>query len=87
MESMNTSTLADVRSVLVTTLGLEDRGAALDASTQLFGNLPELDSMAVVELVVALEDRCGITIEGEEITGDVFDTLGSLARFVDEKLR
>jgi acyl carrier protein len=86
MELTNTSTLADVKSVLVEILGLEDRADSLDASTQLFGNLPELDSLAVVELVVALETRFGITIEAEEITGDVFDTLGSLTRFVDSKL-
>jgi acyl carrier protein len=86
MELTNTSTLADVKSVLVEILGLEDRADSLDASTQLFGNLPELDSLAVVELVVALETRFGITIEAEEITGDVFDTLGSLTRFVESKL-
>jgi acyl carrier protein len=86
MESTNTSTLTDVKSVLVEILGLEDRADSLDASTQLFGNLPELDSLAVVELVVALENRFGIPIEAEEITGDVFETLGSLTRFVDSKL-
>jgi acyl carrier protein len=86
VDSTNTSTITDVKSVLVEILGLGDRADSLDASTQLFGNLPELDSMAVVELVVALETRFGITIEADEITGDVFETLGSLARFVDSKL-
>lgn len=85
MNPDSTIPLDDVKTVLVTTLGVEDRAASLGASTPLFGHLPELDSMAVVELVYALEDRFGITIEGDEITTEVFETLGSLATFVAGK--
>ena len=74
-----------VRAVVVGTLGVSDRSAALDATTPLLGHLPELDSMAVLELVLALEERFGITIEGEDVTEEVFETLGSLAEFVDGK--
>ena len=49
-------TLEDVRKILVETLGIENRAGSLTASTPLFGSLPELDSLAVVELVTALED-------------------------------
>jgi acyl carrier protein len=79
--------LDDVKAVLVATLGVEDQADEIRASTPLFGHLPELDSMAVVELVYALEDRFAITIEGEEITAEVFETLASLATFVAAKLR
>jgi acyl carrier protein len=78
--------LDDVKAVLVTTLGVEDRADTLGPATPLFGHLPELDSMAVVELVYALEGRFWITIEGEEITAEVFETLASLATFVAGKL-
>lgn len=78
--------LDDVRSVLVTTLGIEDRAHTIDASTGLFGSLPELDSMAVVELVTELQERFGIEIDDDEITGDSFETLGDLAALVDSKL-
>lgn len=87
MSADSTIPLDDVKVVLVSTLGVEDRADDLHASTALFGRLPELDSMAVVELVYALEDRFAITIEGEEITAEVFETLGSLATFVAGKLR
>ena len=66
---------------------MEDRADSLDATTPLLGSLPELDSMAVLELVLELEQRFGITIEGEDVTADVFETLGSLTEFVDSKLR
>jgi acyl carrier protein len=82
----STIPLDDVKAVLVATLGVEDRAEELEASTPLFGHLPELDSMAVVELVYALEDRFAITVDGEEITADVFDTLGSLSAFVAAKI-
>jgi acyl carrier protein len=74
-----------VKAVVIETLGVEDRADALDADTPLLGALPELDSMAVLELVLELEQRFGITIEGEDVTADVFETLGSLAAFVDSK--
>jgi acyl carrier protein len=85
MESTATATLDDVRSVVVTVLGIEGRADTIDAETPLLGALPELDSMAVAELVVALEERFGIEIGDDEITGEMFETLGSLAAFVAGK--
>lgn len=81
------SIVEDVKAVVVSTLRIEDRADSLDASTPLFGHLPELDSMSVLELVVVLEERFGIRIDDDEIAGEVFETLGSLAAFVDGKLR
>jgi acyl carrier protein len=78
--------LDDVKAVLVTTLGLEGRADQIEAPTPLFGHLPELDSMAVVEVVYALEERFAIVIDGDEISADVFDTLGSLTTFVATKI-
>jgi acyl carrier protein len=82
---LTSTTLDDVKAVVVSTLGIEERADALAASTPLLGGLPELDSMAVVELVTALEARFGFEVSDDEITGEVFETLGSLAAFVDSK--
>lgn len=87
MDLNTTIDLDAVKAVVVDTLGLEDRADALDATTPLLDSLPELDSMAVLELVLELEQRFGITIEGEDVTADVFETLASLAAFVDDQLR
>ena len=78
-------TLEDVRNILVETLGIENRAGSLTASTPLFGSLPELDSLAVVELVTALEDRFNIVVDDSEFTGDTFETVGTLAEFVERK--
>lgn len=67
-------------------LGLGERGEALQAGSALLGAIPELDSMAVVGLITALEEHFGIEIADDEISAEVFETLGSLSAFVDSKL-
>lgn len=75
-----------VKLVLRDTLQLGERVASFDAATPLFGSLPELDSMAVVSVVTALEERFGFEIEDDEITAETFETVGSLSAFVAGKL-
>lgn len=78
-------TIDDVKTILADVLNIEGGAAALQPETQLLGNLPELDSMAVVTLIGALEDHFGIVVEDDEISASTFDTLASLAAFVDGK--
>ncbi len=85
MELSSAVALEDVKAVVVETLGVEDRADTLDADTPL-STLPELDSMAVLELLVELERRFEIVVDGDDVTADVFETLGSLTTFVDSQL-
>jgi len=82
----NEQTLNDVRAVLTRSLQLGNRGGALDRSTPLLGNLPELDSMAVVHVLAALEEQFGIIVEDDDVSAETFSTFGSLADFVESKL-
>lgn len=86
MDGAAARTLEHVIKLVSRLLGIEDRAPNFTASTPLFGSLPEFDSMAVVELVAALETEFGIEIADDEITGQVFETMGGLAAFVDTKL-
>lgn len=52
----------------------------------LLGAVPEFDSMAVVALLTALEERFGFTINDDEVDGSTFATIGSLTSFVRAKL-
>jgi acyl carrier protein len=79
-------TLDEVRTVLVETLELPQRPEDLTADTALFGAIPELDSFGVVQLVAAIEQHFGITIDDDEFGADLFDTVGSLTQFVEGKL-
>jgi len=79
--------LEEVKNILADVLSLS--GAAKDeltASSGLLGSIPELDSMAVVHLITALEEQFGITVDDDEISASTFETLGSLASFVEQKL-
>ena len=55
------------------------------ADTPLLGSIPELDSMAVVQIITAIEEQLGVTVNDDEISAETFATLGSLARFIAEK--
>lgn len=78
-------TVDEVKAVVVETLAVEERADTIDASTPLLGSLPELDSFAVIELVMALQERFGIVVEDEDVSAEVFETLASLAAFVESK--
>ena len=76
----------DVKQVLGETLQLGARVDGFSEETALFGAVAEFDSMAVVTVVTALEERFGIYVEDDEIEAEVFATVGSLADFVNQKL-
>ena len=78
--------LDDVKLILADVLSLGDAGRALDAGSPLLGAIPELDSMAVVQLLTALEEHYGITIEDDDISAHTFATVGSLADFISDKI-
>lgn len=84
--TLKSSSFEQVRSVLRDTLQLGARGDKLTRSTALLGSLPELDSMAVITVIGALEERFGISVDDDDISAETFATLGSLADFVDQKL-
>lgn len=77
---------ATVRAVLVDVLGLDaERVAGFDAATQLFGAIPELDSMAVAGLLTEIEDRLGILIDDDEVEAEMLETFGGLLAFARRK--
>lgn len=73
-----------VKSLIGEILGIADRVDSMDASTRLTGSLPELDSMAVVELLAAIEERFGFKVESPDIATGTFETIGTLAAYVEK---
>ena len=76
----------DTIQVLKDVLQLGERAQTFDESTRLLGSLPELDSMAVVSILTALEERFGLVVEDDEITAETFETVGTLHRYLLAKL-
>lgn len=78
--------LQEVKNILGDVLSLGPAAQALNQQSALLGSIPELDSMAVVQLIAALEEQFGFTIDDDEIDASTFATVGSLATFVQQKL-
>ncbi|WP_423599879.1 acyl carrier protein [Roseateles sp. MS654] len=72
--------------ILDDVLSLEGRAKDFTVDTALLGAIPELDSMAVVSLITALEEQFGIVVDDDEIDGATFATVGALLDFVNGKL-
>ena len=82
---MNTM-VDEIRAILAESLQLGARADSLQANSPLLGNLPELDSMAVVNVITALEEQYGLVFDDDEISAEIFETLSELASFVEQKI-
>ncbi len=78
--------LDEVKDILSDVLSLGERKNLIKMDSSLLGSIPELDSMAVVNVITALEEHFGITVNDDEISAKTFETLGSLVNFVEQKL-
>ena len=76
----------EVINILRSVLNLDATGVPLTTDTPLLGSVPELDSMAVVSILTALEERLGIVVDDDEVDGRTFASVGSLTGFVQSKL-
>ena len=83
--SNNDSTRERLKSIIIQYLNLEGMTPdMIEDDAPLFGEGLGLDSVDALELVVALEKEYGIRIEDPESTRDAFQTVTTLAAFVDE---
>jgi acyl carrier protein len=75
-----------LRTILESAIGQRAMPARLDDDTPLLGAIPELDSMAVLAMLTQVQDELGVAIADDEISAELFETFGALARFVRGKL-
>jgi len=79
------SLLNEIKVLLKETLQL-DEVDSWQEDTEILGSIAEFDSMAIVTILTSVEDSYGIFIEDDEVSAEVFETLGSLVEFVTEKV-
>jgi len=73
-----------LRALLAEVLGLPtSRVAGFADATELFGALPEFDSMAVANLLTGIEERFDITVEDDDVAAEDFASYGALKAFVE----
>lgn len=79
---MSSEITSQVRDILRDVLSLGARADDLEPGSPLLGALPELDSMAVANVIAAIEDRFGFVVDDDDISGATFETFGALVDFV-----
>ena len=84
-DKMIPTTLEDVKNVLKANLSLEGVDIdAIDENAPLFTSLG-LDSLDAIELVIILRKNYDIIIENMAEGRPVFQTLGTLRKYIEEK--
>ena len=78
--------LEELKAIVAGILQIGDRLEALGPDAALLGGIPEFDSMAVVSILTTIEENYGVIIDDDEVSAEVFETLGSLLDFVNAKL-
>lgn len=73
------------RDLLQQALHIESDITLFNSVTPLLGNLAELDSIGVVNVITLIEEQLNCTIEDDEINAEVFETFGSLVNFIQTK--
>ena len=72
----------EIKTIIGDVLQIRERANSFDRSTPLLGSVPEFDSMAVVSVITAIEEQYGVVVEDDEISAEVFESVGSLYDFV-----
>ena len=75
---------AVVDALLAEVVGIDaDRVTAFEENSELFGALPEFDSMAVANFLTGLEERLGVFVEDDDVEAEDFLTYGRLIAFAE----
>ena len=71
-----------IKSVIVYTLSLEIDPVEIEDADVLFGGEMGLNSMAMIELVVGLEEEFGFEVSDEDLRAEVFESVQTIADYV-----
>lgn len=78
------SVLELTQQILRECLQLED--TELDETTQIAGVLPEFNSLTITTIIASIEDELDCTVDDDELTIELFESVGSLAAFIASKM-
>ncbi len=70
--------------VLDESLELQGRASSFSADTPLLGALPQLESLGLINLLAAIQERLGCPISDDDLSAEVFSTVGTLAQWVQQ---
>jgi len=76
--------LENVIDVIINTVGGDIKREMLTEDFKLVGNI--LDSMAVTNLILTLEDHFGFMFDDDDLSAEAFETVRTLTELVRKKL-
>ncbi|MCR6643630.1 MAG: hypothetical protein NVV62_03405 [Terricaulis sp.] len=86
MPAPDTATLiAELKQVIITECDKEVTPDEIDQADRLIGGALELDSLDALQLSLAVKERYGVRIEGGPDGRAAFETLETLAKFIQER--
>lgn len=74
-----------IKCLIVVALELDVDPTEIPSDEALFGGDMDLDSMATLEIIAAIEETFSITVEDDELTAELFDSVEALAEYVATK--
>ncbi len=79
---MNNDLKRQIKQTIVRALNLEIEPEEIGDSDVLFGGETGLNSMAMVELVVGIEDEFGFEISDEDLSAEVFKSVQTIEDYI-----
>ena len=81
---MDNNVTTEVKKIIINSVNASLSHDEMPDDFPLAGNI--LDSMAVTNLIIALEEHFGFTLDDEELSAEDFETIISLSKLVEQKL-
>lgn len=86
MEQPINTIIYQLKAILDDVLLLNGRTKFWRNHTKLFGNIPELDAMTAMNVILAIEKKFGFFIDYYDFNVNNFATVESLANFIFKKI-
>ena len=83
---MNASTASSLDRLLREALGNKALPARLTDDTPLLGGVTGFDSLAVLAILTGVRQTFGCPIDESEVSAEVFESVGTLRRFIEARL-
>ena len=78
--------MGKVIGILYQALGIDPGSQMISADSRLIGDMPEFDSVSVVNILTAFEEQFGIIIEDDELDVEVFESVRNLTDYLYKKV-
>lgn len=73
------------KNIVRKSLQLGEKADSMGRDTQLLGGFPEFNSLTITAIITSIEEELDCDIDDAEISAEIFETIGSLADFIEDR--